>query len=46
MPAWRGRLSDTEVDDLIAYVRLLAGAKVPDDARARSWKRTSSWRPA
>ena len=27
MPAWRGRLSEAQVDDLIAYLRALAAAK-------------------
>lgn len=31
MPAWRGRLSDAQVDDLAAYVRALAAAEVPED---------------
>jgi mono/diheme cytochrome c family protein len=35
MPAWRGRLSDAQVDDLVAYVRALAGADVPENALAR-----------
>jgi mono/diheme cytochrome c family protein len=35
MPAWRGRLSDAQVEDLVAYLRALAGADVPDEAPAR-----------
>jgi mono/diheme cytochrome c family protein len=35
MPAWRGRLSDAQVDDLVAYVRALAAADVPEDVMAR-----------
>ena len=31
MPAWRGRLSDAQVDDLVAYVRALAAADLPGD---------------
>lgn len=31
MPAWRGRLSDSQVDDLIAYLRALAAADLPED---------------
>jgi mono/diheme cytochrome c family protein len=31
MPAWRERLSDAQVDDLVAYLRALAGAEVPED---------------
>jgi mono/diheme cytochrome c family protein len=31
MPAWRGRLSEAQVDDLIAYLRALASADLPDD---------------
>ena len=36
MPAWRGRLSHAEVDDLVAYVRAMAGADVAEDAVART----------
>ena len=35
MPAWRGRISDAQVDDLVAYVRASAGADVPEDPVAR-----------
>jgi mono/diheme cytochrome c family protein len=35
MPAWRGRLSHAQVDDLVAYVRALAAADVPENAMAR-----------
>jgi mono/diheme cytochrome c family protein len=35
MPAWRGRLSGAQVDDLVAYVRALAAADVPEDVMAR-----------
>jgi mono/diheme cytochrome c family protein len=35
MPAWRGRLSDAQVDDLVAYLRATAGAEVPENATAR-----------
>jgi mono/diheme cytochrome c family protein len=31
MPAWRGRLSDVQIDDLIAYLRALAAADLPED---------------
>lgn len=31
MPAWRGRLSEAQVDDLVAYLRALQGADLPDD---------------
>ena len=31
MPAWRGRLSDAQIEDLIAYVRAVGGAEVPAD---------------
>ena len=31
MPAWRGRLSDAQVDDLVAYVRASAAADLPED---------------
>ena len=36
MPAWREHLSDAQVDDLVAYVRAVAGAEVPDDPAART----------
>jgi mono/diheme cytochrome c family protein len=36
MPAWRGRLSDAQVDDLIAYLRALAAADVPEDPVVRT----------
>lgn len=34
MPAWRGRLSDAQVDDLVAYLRAAAAADVPEDPMA------------
>ena len=36
MPAWRDRLSNAQVDDLIAYLRALAGADVPEEPLART----------
>jgi len=36
MPAWRGRLSGGQVDDLIAYLRSVAGADLPDDPAIRT----------
>jgi mono/diheme cytochrome c family protein len=36
MPAWRGRLSDGEVDDLVAYLRALGTADLPEDPRIRT----------
>jgi mono/diheme cytochrome c family protein len=36
MPAWRGRLSTAQVDDLVAYLRALAAADAPDDSEART----------
>jgi mono/diheme cytochrome c family protein len=36
MPAWRGRLSRAQVDDLVAYVRALAVADVPENVIARN----------
>jgi mono/diheme cytochrome c family protein len=36
MPSWRGRVSDAQVDDLVAYVRAFAGAEVPEDSAARN----------
>jgi mono/diheme cytochrome c family protein len=35
MPAWRGRLSRGQVDDLVAYLRASAVADVPEDPTAR-----------
>lgn len=35
MPAWRERLSGAQVDDLVAYVRALATADVPENVMAR-----------
>ena len=35
MPAWRDRLSDAQVDDLVAYVRAVADADLPEDPAAR-----------
>jgi mono/diheme cytochrome c family protein len=35
MPAWRGRLSSDQVDDLVAYLRASAAVDVPDDPIAR-----------
>ena len=34
MPAWRERLSNGQVDDLIAYLRALAGADLPEEPLA------------
>lgn len=36
MPAWRGRLSPAQVEDLVAYVRALASADLPEDSAARA----------
>ena len=36
MPAWRGRLSNAQVDDLIAYLRALAAADMPEDPTVRT----------
>jgi mono/diheme cytochrome c family protein len=36
MPAWRGRLSDAEVDDLVAYLRAVAAVDLPEDAAVRT----------
>ena len=36
MPAWRGRLSHAQVDDLVTYVRAVAAADVPEDPAARN----------
>jgi mono/diheme cytochrome c family protein len=34
-PAWRGRLSHAQVDDLVAYLRAVASADVPEEPAAR-----------
>ena len=36
MPAWRARLSDAQVDDLVAYLRAIAASDLPEDAGART----------
>ena len=36
MPAWRGSLSEPQVDDLIIYLRTLAAADLPDDPAIRT----------
>lgn len=36
MPAWRGRLSQAEVDDLVIYMRAVAAADVPEESAARN----------
>ena len=36
MPAWRGRLSEAQVDDVITYLRALAAADLPDDPAIRT----------
>jgi mono/diheme cytochrome c family protein len=36
MPAWRGRLSHAQVDDLVTYMRAAAAADVPEDPVARN----------
>jgi mono/diheme cytochrome c family protein len=36
MPAWRGRLSEGQVDDLITYLRALAVADLPGDPAIRT----------
>ena len=36
MPAWRGRLSHAQVDDLVTYMRAVAAADVPTDPAARN----------
>lgn len=35
MPAWRERLSDDQVHDLVAYVRAVSAADLPEDTAAR-----------
>lgn len=34
MPAWRGRLSARELDDLVAYVKTVSDFETPQDAKA------------
>jgi mono/diheme cytochrome c family protein len=34
MPAWRGLLSDRQVDDLVAFVKAVSDFEGPDDAKA------------
>ena len=41
MPAWRDRLSHAQVDDLIAYLRALASADVPEEPLARTGHATA-----
>jgi mono/diheme cytochrome c family protein len=36
MPAWRGRLSESQVHDLIAYLRAVATADLPEDPSIRT----------
>jgi mono/diheme cytochrome c family protein len=36
MPAWRGRLSEAQVDDLVAYLRAVAAADLPQDGAVRA----------
>lgn len=36
MPAWRGRLSDAQVDDLVAYLRALTSPDLPEDPAVRT----------
>jgi mono/diheme cytochrome c family protein len=36
MPAWRERLSDAQVDDLVVYLRAVASADVPEEPLARA----------
>jgi mono/diheme cytochrome c family protein len=36
MPAFRGRLSHAQVDDLVAYLRAVASADVPEDPAVRT----------
>jgi mono/diheme cytochrome c family protein len=36
MPSWRDRLSAADVDDLVAYLRAVAGDNIPDDPLAQA----------
>jgi mono/diheme cytochrome c family protein len=41
MPAWRSRLSDAQVHDLVAYLRAMASADFPEDPVARNGHTTA-----
>lgn len=41
MPAWRGRLSEGEVDGLVAYVKAVSDFEVPDSEPAREGLETA-----
>jgi mono/diheme cytochrome c family protein len=41
MPAWRGRLSRSELDDLVAYVRAVSDIAVPREERAANGRRAA-----
>lgn len=41
MPSWRGRLSVTQVDDLVAYLRAAASADIPEDPAVRTGHRVA-----
>jgi mono/diheme cytochrome c family protein len=41
MPAWRGILSDRQVDDLVAYVKAVSDYELPDDPAAELGRQTA-----
>ncbi len=42
MPAWRGLLSEREVDDLVAYVEAVSDFETPSDPRAEEGRLTAA----
>src|SRR5215470_8691628 len=42
MPAWRGVLSEREVDDLVAYVVAVSDLRVPEDAAAEAGRQAAA----
>lgn len=42
MPAWRGVLSEREVDDLVAYIKAVADVERPTDARAEAGRQAAA----
>jgi mono/diheme cytochrome c family protein len=41
MPAWRGRLSEGQIDDLVAYVKAVSDYERPEDATAEFGRQTA-----
>jgi len=42
MPAWRGLVSDRELDDLVAYVKAVSDFERPEDERAHEGRETAA----